>query len=397
MSLQSVFQEALHKNESVPSQEEAVLQADENVKQAWGSIVPTITGTAQWMWQEQVPGPTGAFTPGWNPLTKLTASQPLFQGYREWNGLDQAKRLRGQQRNLQDSVELNLYRGVVTSYYQILSLERDINNLRDSIRYLNEEISLLQHWHKIGRAQSTDVLTAQSTVTAQEVTIEQDIATLKAARDQFALTTGLPADTKLDDDAQGFSPKLDTLEAYLGRMKDRPEVKANQEALVASSDNISVQKANHIPSLALTADYYFLRAGIQQNVDWDAMVVLSVPIFAGGVTQSKVRVAYSQDRQTQLALSLAERTAAQEIRQYFDAVSSDLRQLALNTRNVEVNEANYKEEEKYLRLGLVPYLNVITALTNYIQSKRTLDSNRFNLKSDYTHLSTAVASSKSSL
>lgn len=397
MSLNDCFQEAIRKNEAIPTQVEAVVQADENVKQAWGSIVPTITGSTQWMWQDQAAGTNGSLSPGWNPLTKLTASQPIFQGFREWNGLDQAKKVRGQQEFLKDNTELTVFRSLVASYYNILYLEKDIVNLKEEIGYLNDEIKLLQYWRKIGRSQTTDVLTAQSTLTAQEVLIEQDVSQLRAARDAFALTTDLPADTKLDDDTQGMTPKLAPLETYLDRIKVRPDVRSNENALVAAQDNINVQKANHLPSLSLTADEYFLRAGVQQNVDWDAAIVLTVPIFAGGVTQSKVRVAYSQNHQAELALSLAQRTAEQDVRQYYDTVKSDLMQLTLNLENVQVSQANYKEEERYLRLGLVPYLNVITALTSFITAMRSLDQNRYNLKSHYLTLRAAVANNKSDL
>jgi outer membrane protein len=397
MNLKQVFQEAIIRNENVPIQIEAVVQADENVKQAWGNIVPQITGSTQWMWQQQYTGANGALSPSYNPYTKLTASQPLFQGYRDWFGLSQTKKVRGQQESLKDNVELTIYKSIISSYYSVLYLEKDIVNLKEQIHYINDEIKLLQEWKRIGRAQTTDVLTAQSSLATQEVLVEQDISQLKAGRDAFALTTGLPPDTPLDDDAQNFMPSLEPLEAYLDHIKQRPDVKANQNAVMAAQDNISVQKANHVPSVALTADRYFQRAGVQENVNWDASIVLTVPIFAGGVTQSKVRQAYSQSRQADLALSLAERTAQQEVRQYYDTVASDIKQLALNNQNVKVNEANYKEEEHYLRLGLVPYLNVITALTNYIAAKRTLDQNIFNLKGDYAHLVAAIAANKSEL
>ena len=397
VNLQQVFETALEKNESIPTQEEAVVQADENVKQSWGSMIPQITGSTQWMWQQQYTGPNGQLSPDWNPVTKLTASQPLFQGFRDWNGLDQAKKLRSQQRYLKDNTELTVYKSIISSYYNILYLEKDMLDLQEEIRYTKDEIKLLEYWLKIGRAQTTDVLTAQSSLTATEVLVEQDNYQLRTMRDSFALTTGLAADTPLDDDAQNFNPKIDRIETFMDRVQYRPDVKSNQAAVVAAEDNINVQKANHLPSLSLTADRYFLRAGVQENVDWDAMVILSVPIFAGGVTQSKVRQAYSQDRQAELSLSLSQRTAMQEVRQYYDSVKSDLMQLQLNQRNVKVNEANYKEEEHYFREGLVPYLNVITALTNYMQAKRTLDQNIFTLRGDYIHLKAATAANKSDL
>lgn len=396
VTLTDAFETALQKNESVPTQEEAAYQADETVKQAWGSLLPQVNFGTQWMWQEQVPNSNGlGLSPGWDPMTRLQATEPLSFG--AFGLLSQAKHSLTQQRVGKDATELGLYKNLVAGFYSVLYLERDIQNLQEEAGYLRDRIKELERWRHIGRAQSTDVLTAKTTLAGELVKIEQDVSQLKAARDQFALLTGLPADVKLDDSLHRFNPTLDALDAYLAKIKERPDVRAQQAAVSASEENINVQKANHLPSLALTADRYFLRAGFQQDIDWDAMIVLTVPVFNGGVTQSRVRQAYSQSRQSSLALSSSERAADQEIRKFYDAVASDIKLKALNKENQALSEQTFKEEQKFFRNGLVTNLDVLTALTNYIEAKRALDQNRFNLRTDFLSLKAAVAMNKNFL
>lgn len=391
MNLDEVFQEALKHNENVPTQEESVYQAEETVKQSYGSISPTLNLTQKMYWQDTPPAAISNFSPGYQPTTALTATQPLLQGYREYEAVRKIKRELDSARHTKQNIELTVYKSVVSAYYNILYLERDIANLRDNGKYLRDRIKDLNHFVQIGRSQLTDVLTAKSAAASNDVAEETDRINLEKARDAFRLLTGLPSDTSLVDDAtQGQAPVLAPVDQYLERIKERPDVMAAKATAEANNYGIGVAKADHLPSLNLTGNYYFDRpAGSYHNVNWDAQIVITLPLWAGGVTQSKVRQAHSVAHQSELALSLAERTAEQEIRQAYDAVASDLRQARLTEENLRINEKTWKEEQRSYRFGLVNNIDVINALSNYILARRTFDQNRFALMSDYLTLKAA--------
>lgn len=393
MSLSEAFDSALQRTESVPAQEESIYQAEETVNQAWGSIVPQLNFKTQWGWAEATPTSSG-----WIPSTALQLSQPIFQGYREWRGLRIARHKLAQQRVTKDGVEIAIYKNLVVAFYSILNIERDLENLNEELGFLQNRVKELERWRSIGKAQSTDVLSAKSNLSALMVKIETNMQQLNLARDQFALITGLPAETKIVDHLRHFHPTLEPIETYLSKIPNRPDVRSNKEGLLATEDGISLAKSDHLPSLAFTADRYFVRpAGSQRDVNWDAMLVLTVPIYSGGVTQSKVRQAYSQNRQSRLTLTQSERTAEQEIRQYYDATASDIKLLKLNKQNMELSEETFKEEQRFFKNGLVTNLDVLTALTNYFEAKRAHDQNRFNLRQDYLRLLAATAANKSAL
>lgn len=389
MNLNGVFQEALKHNENVPVQDEAVYQAEELVKQGYGGVAPTLNLTKQFFWQQTPPASTTGFSPGYQPQTALTASQPLLQGFREYEAIRKVKRARDAAQSSKRDLELSIYKQVVAAYYNILSLERDIVNIQDNGKHLRDRIKDLAHLHQIGRSQLTDVLTAKSTAATNDVTEQTDRINLAQARDQFALLTGLLPDTPLDDDTGGFEPQIQSITYYLDRIKERPDVQAAKLQLEADSYGINIAKADHLPSLALTGNYYFERPPTFRDVDWDAKLVITLPIFAGGVTQSKVREAYSQAHVSELKHSLAQRTAEQEIRAAYDSVANDLRQLKLTEENLRINEMTWKEEQRSYRFGLVNNIDVLQALSNYITARRSYDSNRFNLKRDFLTLKAA--------
>jgi len=390
MNLNGVYQEALKHNENVPVQDETVNQAEELVKQGYGGVAPTLNLTKQFFWQQTPPATTTGFSPGYQPQTALTATQPLLQGFREYEAIRKVKRARDAAQFTKQDLELSIYKQVVAAYYNILSLERDITNIQDNGKYLRDRIKDLEHLHQIGRSQLTDVLTAKSTAATNDVTEQTDRINLAQARDQFALLTGMQSDTPLDDDAAAdFAPQISPVTYYLDRIKERPDVQAAKQQFEADSYGINIAKADHLPSLSLTGNYYFERPPNFRDVDWDAKVVITLPLFAGGVTQSKVREAYSTAHVSELKQSLAQRTAEQEIRAAYDSVANDLRQLKLTSENLRINEMTWKEEQRSYRFGLVNNIDVLQALSNYITARRSYDSNRFNLKRDFLTLKAA--------
>ncbi len=83
----------------------------------------------------------------------------------------------------------------------------------------------------------------------------------------------------------------------------------------------------HLPSLDLNANRYLERSGSLENVDWDVQLALTIPLYAGGSVQSRVREAQSQSTQAELGVSQAQRQAEQEIRSFHQTVVLDRSQL----------------------------------------------------------------------
>jgi len=160
----------------------------------------------------------------------------------------------------------------------------------------------------------------------------------------------------------------------------------------ASRANITMAKSGHWPTLDFYGNYYLNRQGSSlNNVDWDAEVALTLPIFTGGITVSKVAEAESLVRQSELALSRIQRTAQQEIRDAYKTLQSDLAQVTVLQEAVVLTEKNYQAELKDYNYGLVTNLDVLAAMSSYQDSLRALDRLKFSVLTDYQHLKAITA------
>ena len=388
LSLDDYFGAALNRSEVVASQAELIRQAEEHYKQATSALLPTVNGVASYTWQE----PLSIATPStsttllsYQPLAKLTATQPLFRGFREFAALRQTQALVNAQNDDYLNARVQLFKDVVQSFYNVLSIEQDLRNYDAEIKQDLDRETELDARVRIGRSRVSEVLTVQSAISALRAQVESLQGQLRVARETFAFLSGLDAATPLND-SEALPNQLEPVDTYLARLALRPDVKASQKRLAAARENVTVVKGAHLPSVDLNGNYYLDRPGILKDVNWDVQIALTVPIYAGGLLQSRTREAQSQSTQAELTASQVSRQAEQEIRSLYQSVVFDRAQLAALEKANDAAQANYEAQRRDYRLGLVTNLDLLQALTAAQESQRTLDRARYAAKLDYVKL-----------
>lgn len=390
LTLDEAFAAALARSETVATQTELIHQAEEHYRQASGALLPSINGVAQYTWQD-TPPPGVSVTPtnlSRQPLAKLTATQPLFRGFREFAGLRQTRALVTAQNDDYRNARVLLFKDVVQNYYNILSIEQDLANLEEEIRQNVDREKEIAERVRIGRSRAAELLNVQATISTLRAQAEQLNAQLQVARQTFAFLTGLDAATPLRD-AETLPETLDPLADYLAAIDRRPDVQASQKRLAAAQENVKVADGAHLPSVDLSGNYYLDRPGYLKDINWDVTLALTVPIYAGGTLQSKAREAVSQRTQAELSLSQVRRQAEQEIRSLYQSVQLDRAQLDALDKATDAAHRSFEAQSREYRLGLVTNLDVLQALTTYQENQRALDRARFALKTDFLRLQAA--------
>ncbi|WP_372522520.1 TolC family protein [Sulfuricaulis sp.] len=391
LTLDEYFAAALKRSEVVATQGELIRQAEEHYKQADSALFPTVNGVASYARQDPIPAGDlpNASSPNRQSVAKLTATQPLFRGFREFAGLRQTKALVGAQNQDYLNARTQLFNDVVQNFYIVLSIEQDLKNFSEEINQNIDREKELNGRVRIGRSRISEVLSVQSTINTLRAQVEQLQSQLGTAREAFAFLSGLAPTTPLRD-TEDLPATLEPLDDYLAQLEMRPDVKASQQRLSAAQENTTVARGANLPSLDLNANRYLERTGNLKDSNWDVGVALTVPIYAGGLLQSKVSEAVSQRTQAELSVSQVRRQAEQEIRSIYQSVVFDRLQLDALEKATESARKNYEAQRHDYRLGLVTNLDVLQALTAYQQNQRALDRARFTEKLDYLRLEAAV-------
>jgi outer membrane protein len=392
LTLGAYFSAALQRSETTAIQLQQIQQAAEVYSQAKSALLPTISGAVSYTWLDPLPAgtPQNPSNLSQQHVTRITASQPLFRGMREYAALRQTRDLLAAQRQDYRQARVSLYKDVLQNFYTILALESDLRNYQEEIRLNREREQDIRARVRIGRSRDSELLNEQSSISTLQATVEQLRGQLHVERQAFAFLSGLDAFTPLRD-SNVMPEQLEPLSAYLAGIQNRPDVHAVQQRLIAASEGIAIARGEHYPSVDLNANYYLERPGYLDDSKWDVTLSLTVPLYAGGSIQSKVREAGAQRNQAELTQSQILRQADQEVRSFYQSVTSNLSQLQALRKATLTSKKSYEAQVRDYKLGLVTNLDVLQALTEYQQNQRSLDHTGFTAKSNYLQLLAAAA------
>lgn len=388
LTLDAYFAAALTRSEVIATQGELIRQAEERYRQANATRYPTLSGIGTYTRQDRGAINT-IISPTRQTNARLALNQPVFRGLREFAALRQTQALVDAQGEDYRQARIQLFRDVAQNFYDILAIEQDLQNLDEQIEQNRQREAELQDRMRIGRSRASEVLTVQATISTLRAQVESRKAEIGAAREAFAFLSGLPAATPLRD-TEVLPAAPDAIDVYLARLPLRPDVQAARKRLDAAQENVAVVRGEHWPSLDLNANRYLERSGNLENVDWDVQLELTVPLYAGGNVQSRVRETLSQREQAALAVSQVERQAEQEIRTLHQTVALDRNQLTALEQATEAARKNYAAQQRDYRLGLVTNLDVLQALTAFQENDRALDRARYAAKLNLLQLEAAA-------
>jgi outer membrane protein len=389
-TLEQCYQLSLKRSDLVSQQVELINQAEELYVQARGAILPSLTGYATSFRQTVPATSSGGVLPTQQQNTvKISGDQPLFRGFREFAGLRERNLQLDAQIAAREQAASTLYGDVASGFYNVLSIEKDALDLQDEIAANERRVAELQAFRKIGRSRDTDVLTVQANLASLVAALESDKGQIAAARIALAFLTGLDANVPLAD-SDPIIQRQD-IGVYLTKIDHRPEVINAVKTGLANEEAVTVAKGQNYPSVDLLADYYAVRPGYVQGVDWDVSVALSIPIYAGGTIQSQVRQAASVVKQSDENTDQLRRTADEDVRTNFANTLSDDAQVDKYVLAVDLAAKNTKANIRDYRFGLVTNLDVLTAITTEQEDRRALDKAYYNQKLDRIKLEVAAA------
>jgi outer membrane protein len=387
LDLDQSFQAAVRLSETVSDQSQQILQADERISQTRGNLFPTVSGSASYLIQQAPSDPVAqSFFPTSQPNIKVSASQPLFRGLREFAALRQANRLAEAQGHNKGMVLMQLYNDVAQNFFMLLGYDQEMTNLKTQLKLYQDRIDELKLRTRTGQSSASDALTAEASQAVVQAQLKQINRDYKATWEVFSFLTGFSSDIQLTYKLD-ISKEDRPLDFYTKRLDERPDIKAAIEKVEAAEEGVSIAKGAHLPSADLLGNYYFLRpSGVFSEIRWDLQATLTIPIFSGGIIQSQVHQATSQRIQADLALSRVRRVAEQEVKTLFENYHSDLEQLTALERSMELNEKNYHILKRDYSRGLTRNLDVLQALTQFQESKRALDRTRWSAQATWTRL-----------
>ncbi|MDX6767299.1 MAG: TolC family protein [Candidatus Methylacidiphilales bacterium] len=366
LGLNEAYTLAEARSESLGINREEIKTAEARYWQALSTVFPQVGFTGSQRTQNNL---GGGIDSGANGLRRdswegrLTVSQSLFSGFREWNT---AAAIKADQRGLNSTLARNrqlLYLDVSDLYHQITSLEQDQQALVEILRTLEERRNELAARVTLGRSRKGDLLASETEWADTRATLESVRGFTGAARELFAYLIGRPADSFTLTPPSGL-PAADKLETYLWKTGARPDLVAAAERQTATQRRSDAVRGEFLPTIKGNFSYLALEDP-EREQEWNIVVTVDVPVFDGGLRVARLSEAKSLYRASQLDFSRARRLADNEVRvAYNNFVSAAGQAVQLHEAERAALE-NYQAQKKDYTLGRASNLDVLSALLRW--------------------------------
>lgn len=305
--------------------------------------------------------------------SRINVKQPIFSGFREFNaGQAAGASVRARTHDRRRANQL-LYLDVADVFYQCLMYEGDLRILSSVQKTLRDRIVELEKWVKLGKSRTGELLMAQSDLAGSQVIVEQTKGLLGASRELLAFLTGVPAAALKLEDKTPF-PKSEAVEAYLRGTGERSDILAAIEMERSARKQLSAVKGEHWPTINAEGNYY-LKQSPDRDQEWNIFLTFDLPIFEGGIIESRVSEQKALVRQSQLSLEQLRRTADKDVRVAYNNFIAAAAQVLRLKEATSISKENFRVQSEDYKLGIVTNLDVLAALRQmYDQRQKLLDA-----------------------
>jgi len=272
---------------------------------------------------------------------------------------------------------LTAHAELAVDYFQVRGQDALKELLDATVKAYAESLELTKALYETGIDSDESVAQAETQLEAAQA-LDTNLGILRAQYEHaMALLVGKPASSfSVGVEALKTPPPAIPFGVPSELLERRPDVAANERLMAQANAQIGVARAAYFPTVTLSASAGFQSTSISSWLTWPARVwsvgsAISETIYDGGLrraTMEQYRAQYdgtvANYRNTVLTAFeqvednlAALRVLSQEIQEQDTAIASAQRSLKLAT-------------DRY-RLGIDPYLNVITAQTTLFSNQQT--------------------------
>src|SRR5690349_8110262 len=260
------------------------------------------------------------------------------------------------------------------TYLETLRSERNVSAAQANVTLAEALLKLAQDQRTAGVATGVDVTRAETRLAQERVNLSQSQTSSEQARLNLQRIIGVPLDSPLVlvDPLRFTIESLPTPEAGIAQaLSNRNEVLIAESQLRMLELERKAVKGELLPSLQFVGDY-----GVSGITPTDTAlptrrvaVQLNVPIFNGGLTQGRLTVASSREREAELQLGSVRGQVEQDVRLALATLRTSLERVRAADEAVSLAERELEMSRDRFRAGVADNLEVINAQTSLANAR----------------------------
>jgi len=405
--LVGVYEDATHNDPQIRAADANRLAQREARPQAWAALLPQINGTGSWTRDKSnIRESSALFNPTIVPPTQLeidsnTTSKKygatLQQTVFSWASLMSLKAADSTVAGAEatyHAAEKNLMIRVAQAYFTVLTDEDNLDANEASLEAISRQLDQANKRFEVGLIAVTDVEEAKAAHDRAAANVIAAKRALATANDQLAEITGQKYDSleKPGDNMPLNNPVPASEDAWVTTSMDQNlTLVASRLAADVARENVRVAFGGHLPTINFVASHthsdqsgdesFFGSPPIsapETVTDNQFGFQISIPIFAGGGTQSKVRQAQYEWIAAKETVVQNSRATERSARDAYLGVISGIAQVQALRQALESDQTALKATEAGYEVGTRTSVDVLNARQTLVQGQTDYASSRYN-------------------
>ncbi len=297
-----------------------------------------------------------------------------------------------------EGAHVSLAAEVALNYIELRSLQNRLQIAEDNLRIQRENQQITEWRVQAGLATSLDSEQARSSTAQTAAQIPALQASLAKTRHALAILTGQPP-SALNTELTTVKPlpvAPDSLAMTLpaDTLRQRPDVRAQEQKVIAAVANLSAQERANFPTLRLNGSLGIsaltLGALSGATVAQSIAAALSAPLFDGGANRAQIRVQQAAVEQARISYRSSVLTALQEVEDALVQLQGDKDRLVqLQVAEEAARYAQLLANQRYSS-GLVDFQTVLDTQRTLLASQDSVATAKAAISTDYVRLYKAL-------
>ena len=301
-----------------------------------------------------------------NATATLSLTQPIYTGGRVAAAVNAAEADILAGREALRRTEATVMQTVIQAYADTRRDQEGLRIREENVRVLQRQLDESNARFDVGEITRTDVAQSQARLAAAEAQLSQAQAQLAASRAAYAAAVGQnPGDLAGEPDLAALLP-ADVAQAYEAAEVDNPQIRQAEYTQQASRARLAGAKAERMPNLGLTSSLGFGGtadpwAGSDATRQFTAGATLTVPLFTGGLTSSRVRAAAERHNADRIGVEIARRAVLQSLTQSWNQHLASRSNISSTNEQVKAARIAAEGTRQEQQVGLRTTLDVLNA------------------------------------
>jgi outer membrane protein len=299
-------------------------------------------------------------------IATLSLSQPLYTGGRVAATVSAAEAdiLTGRE-NLRRT-ESSVIQAVVQAYVDVRRDQEALRIRQENVGVLRRQLDESKARFDVGEITRTDVAQSEARLAAAQSLLTQGQAQLAISRAAYAALVGQnPGDLAPEPSLAALLP-TDVAQAFAAAEESNPQIRAAEYAQQASKARVAAAQAERMPSVGLNGSI-----GVNGSADpWErdlfgrsvaASATVTVPLFTGGLTSSRIRAAMERNNADRIGVETARRSVMQSLTGAWNQLIASRSNITSTDEQVRAARIAAEGTRQEQQVGLRTTLDVLNA------------------------------------